>query len=81
VRATRSTGWQSEPGFAAVRVTLMPDDHPDGRSCVFIVSGEARHVLTGTMVTRGWVLEFDAGEAWNLEVTEDMHFWSWVLDE
>jgi enoyl-CoA hydratase/carnithine racemase len=75
------SSWSTSLAFSAAGVTLLPTavgalDRP---LRIVVTSGAARHLLTGEIVTSGMAIEFDEGEAMDLEVIEDMTYWQYAL--
>ena len=58
----------------------MPDGIPMGAAASSSLRGRHGPCRRGRVVTSGWVLEFEPGEAWHLEVMSDRD-WSFVLDD
>lgn len=75
------SAWSGEPAYAAAGVQWLWSEQGtlDAPLRVVVTAGAARHRVTGQVLTAGMVAEFDSGEAIDLEVTEDMAFWTYEL--
>jgi hypothetical protein len=75
--------WSTAPAFAAVGVTLGPNE-PEFRpfestTWYVLIEGSVRHRGTNVIYDAPKALRFDAGELPDLEVLADIRYWDYTL--
>ena len=75
------SSWSRQPGFSAAELQWLGSEQGtlDRPLRIVVIAGAARHRVTGEVLTVGMIAEFDLGEAIDLDVTEDMTYWTYGL--